>query len=50
MLIIVIKADVPIGYDPAGIKEQIAMRLDDLSDIRVSEVREVGYEQLSISN
>lgn len=46
MLIITTHTDAPIGYDPIGIKEQIAMRLEDLGDTRVVEIREVGPEQM----
>lgn len=49
MLIIITHTDAPVGYDPIGIKEQIAMRLEDLGDTRVVEIREVVPEQLKMN-
>lgn len=47
MLIITIQVDAPSGQ-AIGIKEELAMHLEQWGDARVVEVREVAPEQMQI--
>ena len=49
MLIIVIEVDAPPGQ-AIGIKEDLAMKLEDLGKTRVVEVREVLPQQSKMEN
>ena len=49
MLEIVVRLDVPIGTDPQGIKELLAMDFEKYGNVRIVSVTEVDKpEQLSL--